>query len=493
MTDTLAQRIQRIVTSPSHELGRWARFVQFQLELWRFCARRLRENNVMAMSAALSFRTIFAMVPALVLALLVLKSLGTLEDGKRSLRQFLDASGFTQIVAVQEGEGGKVPASADAPGPDAKVINIADEIESLVTQVETKLTFERIGPIGALLLIWTALSLLTTMEQSLNRIFGAPRGRSVARQTFLYWSAMTLIPIAFVAAGYLGKTASAALEGVRGAAWLVGALGWAASVLLGIGLLAALYKLLPNTHVRYRSAVGGAVVAVPLWLVAKWGFALYVQRLVLKGNLYGVLGLLPLFLLWLNYSWLIFLFGAQLAHTAVNLRSLRQADLAENLVLGPSDLLAAALAIARPYLAGQGFAERDRIAAALNLPAEAAHWLIDRLSAAGLVSATGVEAEGGYVLVRPPDRLRVREILQVGDPRGRGAAAAGYAPELAGLVARVQHRADAALENWTLADVLDGAAVAVAKSGTAQPGGTALEPAGRPIPGPCAAPNSAAG
>ncbi len=59
----LTEQLEQALLYPRQEFGRCTRFLFFQIELWRFCFRRLRENNVMAMSSALSFRTIFAMIP----------------------------------------------------------------------------------------------------------------------------------------------------------------------------------------------------------------------------------------------------------------------------------------------------------------------------------------------------------------------------------------------------------------------------------------------
>jgi len=78
------------------------------------------------------------------------------------------------------------------------------------------------------------------------------------------------------------------------------------------------YKFLPNTAVPYRTALVGAVAALPLWMVARWGFGLYIGHAA-KANVYGALGLLPVFLFWMNLSWFIFLFGAEFAYTAANL------------------------------------------------------------------------------------------------------------------------------------------------------------------------------
>lgn len=449
------QRIERALATPGDELGRWAQLVRYQVGLWRFCARRLRENNVAAMSAALSYRTIFAIIPVLVLALLVLKSVGALEDSRQSMRRFLEASGFSQIVALQESDGPAEESAEAATSQPAEVINVADKIEEIVAQVEAKLTFQRIGPVGGALLIWTALTLLTTMERSLNRIFGAPRSRSLARRVLLYWSAMTLGPIAVVAARYLGQDIVERFGDAPGMSWMLVAVGWFGPILVGILMLAALYKLLPNTSVRYRSAIGGAVVAVPLWLVAKWGFAVYVQRLVITGNLYGVLGALPLFLLWLNVSWLIFLFGAQLAHTAVNLSRLQLDENEEKVAFGPSDLLAAALAIAGPYRAGKGMVTPEQISTSLKLTGASVSRLIERLSACGVVLAAGDEREPRYVLARPAEKTGVLEVLRAADPHTETASGRDGDGLIAAAVANVRSRTESSLAGLTLADILD--------------------------------------
>jgi membrane protein len=463
MTSRSRERLERFFAGPDQSLSRSARFIRFQLALWRFCARRLREHDVMGMSAALCYHTIFAMIPIFVLGLLVAKSLGTLDDSKRSLRNFLEASGFAQIAAVQDPEQ-TAPASAEATSAPLvretatsrppKIINVADQIENIVTGVEGKLTFARIGPVGGVLLIWTAVGLLSALEQSLNRIFGAARGRSVARRLLLYWSALTLGPVTLAAASYLGQRAVIVFSRAPGVPSLFVMAGWLGPIVVGVLVLATLYKLLPNTTVRWRSAIGGAAVATILWLIAKWGFAVYVEQLVLKGNLYGVLGVLPLFMLWLYYSWLILLFGAELAHTAVNLEGMRRMEVAERTVLGPSDVLAAAVAVAQPYEAGRGPVALDEVAARLRLPAANVQVLLDRLVAAGLICVTEDAAAPRYVPARPAAQIPVLTLLDLGDPRAMLSVGTGHEPELAAAVAHVQSPLRSAVTELTLRDAL---------------------------------------
>lgn len=451
----IARALERIISQPGHQLGQWARLLRFQVMLWRFCARRLHQNNVMAMSAALSFRTIFALIPFLVLALLSMKSLGVLENASDTLRQFLDASGFSQIAVLAEAEDATTQAAQDATSTGGRVINVADEIEKIVAGVEAKLTFERIGPVGGILLVWTALTLLTTIERSLNRIFEAPRSRSLGRRVLIYWSVTTLGPLLLAVTVFFGRSVVESWRGDSFLGWLLVAVGRLGPILVGILVLSAAYALMPNTAVRYRAAIGGALAAVPLWLLAKWGFSFYVERLVVKGNLYGVLGALPLFLFWLNLSWLIFLFGAELAHAAANLRGMELAERAASTVLGPSDLLASAVAVARGYLGGDGPMALPAIAARLEIPDESAQRLLHQLTEAGILCAVADSREGRYTLARSPDTIRVMEIMELGDPRLTASAASGDA--VAAAVARVASRTVASIEDLTLADLAGGA------------------------------------
>jgi membrane protein len=473
---SIRAQVDSLLHNPGGHLSRWARFARFQLELWPFCARRLKENNLLAMSAALSFRTIFALIPLLIFALLVLKSVGVIEDSKESLRQFLRVSGLTRIetqsshappvddvvLALPPQTPEDVPeippdATADASlEAERKVYNVAEEIERLLGEVESKLTFSRIGPIGGALLIWTALTLLMTLEEALNRIFGAPRSRAITRRIVLYWSALTLGPVALVLASFVGRKLIETFMYVPVVRWLFVPLGWLGPILVGVVFVAAVYRLLPNTRVRTRSAISGALVSVPLWLLARWGFTQYIEHLVIKGSLYGVLGLLPLFLIWLNLSWMIFLFGAQLAHTAVNLEGIKRAKLAEEIEIGPSDVIAAAAVVARHFRDGDGPTAFDDICAEINLPGESAQPVIERLVKACILcpasQTDGVRS--AYALAVPAERITVAKLLATGDPRKPDQIGATD-KKLRELLTEVRDKSAASLGGRTLAELIE--------------------------------------
>jgi hypothetical protein len=146
------------------QAGPAAKFLHRQIDLWALCWRHLNANNVLSMSSALSFRTIFAMIPALVLALLVTKSVGAFGDPHEQVRQFLDSLGLPRIVVAAreepqtprpDGQTASAPASQPSSVPATerapatqREIDLAAMIYRMVERIDRQLTLGRIGPAG---------------------------------------------------------------------------------------------------------------------------------------------------------------------------------------------------------------------------------------------------------------------------------------------------------------------------------------------------------
>ena len=450
--DSLKSRAGNLVEGRTEDLGRWERILQFQVHLWRFCALRLKDNNALAMSSALSFRTIFALVPILILAFLILKSVGVLDDSKRVLRQFLEESGMTQIQYPRQGAGpGEGPAATAAPaGEGERGVTVADKIAGAIDHLEGQLTVGTLGPIGAVLLIWTALTLLMTMERSLNRIFEAPRPRSLARRIVIYWTVVTLGPLVLMAAFYAGSKATSIVEDWPVVSYLLTVLGWIVPLVLGVLFLGGVYALMPNTLVRWKAAVIGAAVAFPVWLIGRWAFSLYVEHAGAK-SLYGALALIPLFLMWLNFSWLIFLLGAQLAYAAGNLERVRSGARTSRQVISHWDVLAAAVAVALGSRAKEAPVALHDVSAQLGLSEDAAEQVLTILAAHGVVCRTADDAARTFLLAKPADRIRVADLLELGSADRSKAAAVKFAPDVEKSVAQVRSRSGAGIEGLTIA------------------------------------------
>lgn len=444
----LRQMVERFLSASAEEAPRWRRFGLWEWRLWGRSITHLHRHNVGAMSSALSFRSILAMVPALVLAFLVLRSVGIIGQPQQVVRRVLETAGFEQIYVVQE-----QPVEATTQGESAE-INVARRLEQLVANVEGKLTLGVLGPVGVVLLIWTSLSLLNTMESSFNRIFEAPQSRSFWRRVLTYWSVMTLGPVMLATASYIANQAGSAagrlIERLPGAAAALGVASHASGLIFGIILVVLLYKLMPNASVSLRAALGGAIVAVPLWLLAKWAFGLYVREVVGRGSLYGTLGVIPLFLLWLNLSWQIVLLGAQLAYTQENLVRLESSELAERTHLGPADHLVAALAVCRRFEKMGGPMPAEQLAQELSLPLESVHKVCRLLQSLEVVRCIGEDADEAVITLQGPmSKITVAKLVGLEQPLRPGADA-----ELKAIYNRLVQQASTRLHGLELEDLM---------------------------------------
>ncbi len=384
-----------ILTSPGQELSRWVRLVKFQVQLGRFSFRRLKDLNAPAMAAALSFRTLFAMIPLLVLSLMIMSAMGIVEDSKESLRNFLDSSGISQITvsSAETGTAGEVsgeessdPANVEKDAEaiedsdsDLRQYHVADEIEKVVTRIQSKMTTNAVGAIGVIIMISAAIALLVDIEKSLNRIFEARRHREFGKRMMLYWSVVTLLPIVQSAAVLVGSKTQNYLLANETVGSVFASMTGIFPILGSIIMVAMAYRLMPNTRTKFRWSLFGAVIVVPIWFITKFLFGLYVSKLVGPNNLYGNIGLLPLMLLWINTSWMMFLYGAVIAHIAANISVMESSEMAASINLGPLDVLAATMAIAGPFSRGQGPVSFKELRSQLGLPDDCVQSLVDRL------------------------------------------------------------------------------------------------------------------
>ena len=245
IVDQLRRQGEHVLTSREAELVGWRRPLRRTIDLSRLCWRQMKAENAPAMSAALSYRTLFALIPALVLAGVFLRPFGLLEG---YLNEFLSGFGIEQIVvsnprALAPG----APGSEDEP--PVEVLMLSEKIQDMVGTVERKITYGGVGLVGVLLLVWTVVALLTAMEKSLNRIFGAHRVRPFGRRMLLYWSVVTLCPLLLTAAIFLGGVGVRGLGGLPVINYLAEALAWSAPLVVGVLVLALVYRLMPNTPV----------------------------------------------------------------------------------------------------------------------------------------------------------------------------------------------------------------------------------------------------
>jgi membrane protein len=184
-------------------------------------------------------------------------------------------------------------------------------VQDYLDQVADKAT--ALSIFGILGLLFTATALLNTMEEAFNYIWRISRSRSWMSKFVTFWSVLTLSPILigasltitsyFVALPVIRDVA----EGASAVSHIPFLLPW----LISATAMTALYMVLPNTSVPFRYAILGGLFAGALFELTKLGFAFYITELANYEKLYGALGTLPVFLIWLYLIWVVVLIGAE--------------------------------------------------------------------------------------------------------------------------------------------------------------------------------------
>ncbi len=418
----MIQRIERILTRPTESLGRASRFLIWQVKLWLYCARHLKENKTQQQAAALAYRTLFGIVPLAIVAVMIFQSFASYQAVGQGVKRFvygqlnLDTLRIPAQGGLPPGNGGAVPAAADPNGPGQTVL-LTDYLDRIVGEFMTGLDTGKITLFGAVLVIWAAVALLNTVERAFNDIWHVDRPRPFLNRIVNHWAILTLGPLLLGLAMYLAmRTAENALVGQIHQT--VGAVLGRRLFSYAVGLVAffLLYLLLPHTKVRIGPALWGAAVAAIAWSVAKWGFRLYVVEFIPYSTVYGVLGLIPLGVLWIYLTWLIVLFGSHVVYTTQHLTRLEAAALAisqrheERFVASDITFVEILREVARAFGSGRGPVPAEQLFQTLGLAPQVGQRLLTYLVEARLLTKAS-EPTVGYMLARAPEQIQVEEIF----------------------------------------------------------------------------------
>ena len=271
-----------------------------------------------------------------------------------------------------------------------------------------------LGVTAVIALIFVAISLLSTIEATFNDIWGVARGRNWITRVVQYWAAITLGPLCVVIA--FGLAAGPHFETTKKWLELLHLQAFASTLLPFIVLSAAFtlfYRLMPNTKVRWPAALAGGVVGGSLWQLNNIFNVIYVSRVVSYSKIYGSLGIIPVFLIGLYFSWLILLLGAQVAYAYQNREAYLQAKQAEKVSQRGREFIALRVmtAVAVQFQCGAKAPSRLDLASAIGVPSQ----LLCQVLAALVQSKLLVEVAGeetAYAPARPLSKITAHDILQ---------------------------------------------------------------------------------
>ena len=427
-------------TGAEGELSRLERFAHF----WALAVRSFVRNRCPIRAAALSYTSLLALIPLLAVAIGITSSL-LKSEGEEKIYQAIDrfvadvippagpntnassaslnpnpnlpvtpAPTNSETVGILPNSVAETNLALAATGANDRVANAQKEAARSIREFIQQTRSGTLGVAGTVLLIFVVFALLGRIEETMNDVWGVTRSRNWLTRFEHYWFAVGLVPTLLVAGLILAS--GPRFAGVRQFVESMPLLSWTVFNLLPLALLwlafALFYKILPNTRVSFNAALVGGVIGGTLWYLNNvFGF-LYVSRVFSNSKIYGSLGLVPVFMIGLYFSWLILLFGAQVAYAFQNRSVYLQERLAENVNQRGREFIALRLmtGIGRRFQHGLPPATIQEISAELGIPSRLAQQILQTLLAAQLVTEVG-GAEGAYVPARPLEAINAYQIL----------------------------------------------------------------------------------
>jgi membrane protein len=386
--DLLDRLEARIWRTPHPARTAWQTHGLSLLRTVLMLVRDLALGQLTLRAMSLVYTTLLSIVPLLALSFSVLKAFGVYNQVEPLLLRFLQPLGDKGLEVAQR---------------------IGQFIENMNVGV--------LGALGLAMLVYTTISLMQKIEESLNHIWHVPDARRFGERFSRYLSVLLVGPILLFSA--LGITATVmnldlvrqllAVGPLEQAVQLVGRL---VPYLLVIAAFTFIYLFIPNTRVRWGPALTGGVVGGIVWQTSGWLFAEFVASSGQFAVIYSGFAILVLFMIWLYVSWLVLLFGASVAFYVQH---------PEYLYLGTGEprlshrvrerlALSAMCLVAGRFMAGEHATSLPEFAHLLGVPTPALEPVLTELQERGLLVRSAQDPPL-YLPARDPALISVIQVL----------------------------------------------------------------------------------
>ena len=348
----------------------------------RLTAREFARHQGLQNAAALTFNTLLSLVPLMAVSLAVFYAFPVADRVQETIQNFL----FENFV----------PTSGEV---------LQEHLQAFSDKAS------KLSGAGFAFLIIVALMMMGNIDRALNTTWEVRRKRRPLNQFLIYWSVLTLGPVligaSVVATSYLISLpflSDAASSGVGRR--LLGLMPVVTSMLA----FSLMYAVIPNIRVRFAHALVGGLVAALMFEVAKRGFGYYVTTFPTYEAIYGAMATIPIFLVWVYLSWMVVLFGAEVAHC---LRIFRWHEAnPRGRELGLADALRLLLLLDEAAADGKALSEDDLVDAQPGWREDHLEALLSRMLELHWVHQT---RDGRWSLARRLIDLSLHEVLQRGE------------------------------------------------------------------------------
>lgn len=360
--------------------------------------RSFMSADIQSQACAMTYRTVLAIVPALAMLFALGRGFG--------LQSLLESEIYSIFHAQKEA-----------------ISRMLAFVDSYLNQASEGIF---VG-IGLLFLLWTLISLVSSVEDSFNAVWGVKNGRSLWRKVTDYTAMLLILPVLMICAGGLNMLLSSTIDSIfhfKFLTPLVTVSLEAGSWIFTWLFFTAVYMLIPNVKVKFTNALIAGVLAGTGFMILQWIFVTG-QMYVAKYNaIYGSVSFIPLMLIWLQLVWVITLSGAVLCYASQNIFEFDFKEDVDRISLRYREkvIMAVAAVIVRRFADGQPPLTVRDIIVGYHLPSRLVVTAVDSLVNAGLVSRVVLDDKQevfGYQPAMEVDGITVSEIRDRLEASGR--------------------------------------------------------------------------
>lgn len=362
---------------------RWA-VRQFKVLL--FTARGFGEHEILVRSAALTFYTIMSLVPIAALIFGIAKGFGL----ETHLNEYLYAK-FPQYTMV------------------------IDQIIEFANALLQRTKGGVIASVGLVVLFWAVIKVFGNVENAFNNIWEVRKSRSFTRKFSDYMTVVFVTPILWIVSNsVLIQVQTEILHWSESI--LLKILFWFISLLTLWLMFGFIYSVMPNIKVRIKSALVAGIIAGTLFHLFQIGY-FYVQTEISSYNaIYGSFAAVPLFLLWLQASWQIVLFGGELSFAYQNITRFEYEKQAGKMSYAyrKRAIVVVMGVIVKHFVKDDGAVSSEKVATEINLPVRIVRDVIFDLEKAGLIVSINSRDEkvNLYVPARDVHGITVQDVIR---------------------------------------------------------------------------------
>lgn len=360
-----------------------ARWAVRQAKVLILTAKGFGEHNLVVRSSALTFYTLMSLVPIAALIFAIVKGFGFQTNFNDYL--YLNYPQYSSVIDM--------------------VLSFAD---NMLERTKGGL----IAAVGFVVLFWALMQVFGNIESAFNYIWEVKRPRSVARKFSDYLTMVFIAPILWVLSNSFSLYVRANLSYLSQHFYIELLYNVASLATLWV-MFTFIYFVMPNTKVRLKNAFMAGVVAGTLFAIFQVGY-FYIQTQVSSYNaIYGSFAALPLFLIWLQASWQIMLFGAELSFAYQHIGKYEQ----ERQVAGMSRythlkvLIATMIVIARHFVNNQGGVTSEVIAEELNQPLRIVRDVLYDLENCNIIVSVQNDKQNTYLPAKDIHNLTVCDVI----------------------------------------------------------------------------------